>query len=55
MSRGKKPSWIACWVNEYAPEMIAWEAMTVAALDKITSGMVNERWRHLEKQVLCSL
>jgi hypothetical protein len=25
--RGKKPSWIACWVNEYAPEMIAWEAM----------------------------
>ena len=28
--RGRKPSWIACCVSEYAPEMIACEAMIVA-------------------------
>ncbi len=28
--RGRKPSWIDCWVSENAPEMIACEAITVA-------------------------
>ena len=30
--RGRKPSWIACWVSEYTPEMIDCEAMTVATV-----------------------
>ena len=33
-ARGRKPSWIACWVSEYAPEMIACDAMTVASVAK---------------------
>ena len=36
--RGRKPSWIACWVNEYAPEMIACEAMMVATVANATIG-----------------
>jgi hypothetical protein len=36
--RGKKPSWIACWVSEYAPEMIDCEAMMVAMVAKPTIG-----------------
>ena len=28
--RGRKPSWIDCWVSENTPEMIACEAITVA-------------------------
>ena len=36
--RGRKPSWIACRVIEYAPEMVAWEAITVAAVASATIG-----------------
>ena len=36
--RGMKPSWIACWVTEKAPEMTAWLAMIVAAVASRTSG-----------------
>ena len=33
-----KPSWIACWVTENAPEMTAWLAMIVAKVASSTSG-----------------
>ena len=33
-----KPSWIAWWVIENAPEMTAWLAMKVAAVARMTSG-----------------
>ena len=33
-----KPSWIACWVTEKAPEITAWLAMIVAAVASSTSG-----------------
>ena len=33
-----KPSWIACWVTENAPEMTAWLAMIVATVARMTSG-----------------
>ena len=33
-----KPSWIACWVTEKAPEMTACDAITVAIVARITSG-----------------
>ena len=36
--RGRYPSWIACCVIEYAPEIVAWEAMTVAAVARPTMG-----------------
>ena len=36
--RGRKPSWTACWVSENAPEMMACEAITVAAVANATSG-----------------
>ena len=36
--RGRKPSWIDCWVSENTPEMIACEAITVAIADSATSG-----------------
>ena len=36
--RGKKPSAMACLVIEKVPEMVACEAITVAMVDKITSG-----------------
>ena len=36
--RGRKPSWIACFVIEYVPEMTACEAMTVAAVASATIG-----------------
>ena len=35
---GKKPSAIACLVIEKVPEMVACEAITVAMVDRITSG-----------------
>ena len=38
-SRGRYPICAACWVSENAPEMTAWEAMTVAAAARITIGM----------------
>ena len=37
-SRGTKPSWIACWVTENAPEITAWLAITVAMVARMTSG-----------------
>ena len=36
--RGEKPSWIACWAREKAPEMSACEAITAAAVAIATSG-----------------
>ena len=36
--RGRKPSCIACWVREYAPEMMDCEAITVAMVANATSG-----------------
>ena len=33
-----KPSWIACWVTEKAPEITAWLAMIVAKVARMTSG-----------------
>ena len=36
--RGRKPSWIDCWVSENTPEMIACEAITVASVANATSG-----------------
>ena len=34
--RGRKPSCIACWVTEKAPEMTAWDAITVATVASTT-------------------
>lgn len=36
--RGMKPSWMAWRVSEKTPEMMAWEAMMVAAVAKATMG-----------------
>ena len=36
--RGRKPSWIACWVAENTPPMTACEAMTVATVDRTTTA-----------------
>ena len=38
-SRGRYPIWAACCVSEKAPEMTAWEAMTVATVARITMGI----------------
>src|SRR6202000_19135 len=38
-SRGRYPIWAACCVTENAPEMTAWEALTVAAAARITLGI----------------
>ena len=37
--RGRRPSWIACLVIEYAPEIMACEAITVAAVASTTAGI----------------
>ncbi|MNW21321.1 hypothetical protein D3C71_2221690 [compost metagenome] len=34
-----KPSWIACWVSEKAPEITAWLAMMVARIASSTTGI----------------
>ena len=34
--RGRKPSWITCWVTENAPEITACEAITVATVASTT-------------------
>jgi hypothetical protein len=36
--RGRKPCCIACWVREYAPEMMDCEAITVAIVANATIG-----------------
>ena len=36
--RGRKPSWIAWRVIEKTPVMMAWDAITVAAVASTTSG-----------------
>ena len=36
--RGRKPSCIACLVSEYAPEITACEAITVAMVASATMG-----------------
>jgi hypothetical protein len=36
--RGRKPSWIACWVTEKAPEITACDAITVASVASTTIG-----------------
>ncbi len=38
VTRGKKPSWIACRVSENAPEMRACDAMIVAIVESATIG-----------------
>jgi hypothetical protein len=37
-SRGLKPSWMACCVREKAPEISAWDAITVAMVESATMG-----------------
>ena len=36
--RGRKPSWMACWVRENEPVITACEAITVAMVASATSG-----------------
>jgi hypothetical protein len=36
--RGRNPSCIACWAREYAPEMMDYEAITVAMVANATIG-----------------
>jgi len=36
--RGSSPSWMACRVIEYAPEMVACDAITVAAVASTIIG-----------------
>ena len=36
--RGRKPSWIACLVIEYAPEMTACDAMIAASVASTIAG-----------------
>ena len=50
--RGRKPSWIACWVSEKAPEMMACEAMIVAAVASTDQGIVRPVGRELVERVL---
>jgi hypothetical protein len=38
VTRGQYPSCTACWVSEYAPEMSACEATTVAKVAMATMG-----------------
>jgi hypothetical protein len=38
VTRGQYPSCTACWVSEYAPEMSACEATTVATVATATMG-----------------
>ena len=47
-----KPSWIACWVTEKAPEITAWLAMIVAAVASSTSGSRSASGRKVEERVL---
>src|SRR3546814_20918796 len=51
LRRGMKPSWIACWVTEKAPEMTAWLAITVAMVANITSGRRNASLARYKKGV----
>ena len=37
-ARGLKPSRVACWAIEKAPEIVACEAITVATVATTTSG-----------------
>ena len=37
--RGSKPSWMACLVSENAPEITACDAITDAAVARITAGI----------------
>ena len=53
--RGMKPSWIACWVTEKAPEITAWLAMTVAIVARMTSGSRNMSGREEEEGILDDL
>ena len=39
LRRGKKPSWMVCLVAENAPDINAWEAITVAAVARTTIGI----------------
>ena len=37
-TRGRKPSWTTCRVTENAPEMTAWEAISVAQVASTIIG-----------------
>jgi hypothetical protein len=50
--RGMKPSWIACWVTEKAPEITAWLAMIVASVARMTSGSRNHSGASRKKGLL---
>ena len=45
--RGRKPSWIDCWVSENTPEMIACDAITVATVAKRDERIVQPVGREL--------
>ncbi len=36
--RGRKPSWMACWVSENTPVMMACDAITVAMVARTING-----------------
>jgi hypothetical protein len=50
--RGRKPSWIAWWVTEKAPEITAWLAMIVAAVAKNDQRQPRPFRRHQVERVL---
>ena len=50
--RGRKPSWIACWVSENAPEMIACEAMMVASVANAHQRVMGPSRREQIERVL---
>ena len=54
-SRGRYPIWAACCVTENAPEMTAWEAMTVAAAARITIGIRAQPGTSRKKGLLIAL
>ena len=51
---GRKPSRRACRETEKAPEMTAWEAMTVAAVARTTIGK-RAQWGSIRKNGLVRL
>ena len=46
-----KPSCIACWVTEKAPEITAWLAMIVAKVARMTSGSRSALGREQEEGI----
>ena len=50
VSRGIRPSWTAWRESENTPVMSACEAMTVAAVDRMTMKSANEGFGAIEKK-----